>query len=69
MFILGFLNWEGILVFLGSKCIDFFHNNAWLKYSLKTFRGGLKILGGGGEFSPLKALEKKKHFRIVCYSI
>ena len=28
VFILGFWNWEGILVFLGSRCIDFLHNDA-----------------------------------------
>ena len=27
-FILGFLNWEEILVFWGSRCIEFLHNDA-----------------------------------------
>ena len=30
VFIVGFWNWEGILVFGGSRCIDFLHNDEWI---------------------------------------
>ena len=44
------LNLGGNIIFFGN-CIDFLYNDAWIKCFLKKW-------GGGGEFPPLKTLEK-----------